>query len=248
MRYLCLLAFMGVLLSSASAGADENAPGTPVRPAPVQGWEAAYDEHVRTEVQKAPTLLELTASRMTNICPKWGNLSREQRIQFYADLLYAIAKPESDRNRLVMFNETGIIDPKTKKQLIDPVTGYPIISEGLLQLSYADLKSYKAKDGLGCAFDWTKDKEAFLEDLNANAGKKSFKSAHPERTILDPYVQLTCGIHILKVRMQKKPTEDFLAAAGRYWSTMRMTAANNKPNPAFKQVLRELDARKSPCF
>lgn len=52
-----------------------------------------------------------------------------------------------------MFNETGILDRATRRQFIGPVTRRPILGEGLLQLSYADMSSYPRAEGLGCRFD-----------------------------------------------------------------------------------------------
>lgn len=212
------------------------------RPTPITGWAPEYDAHVQAEVAKAPALLALSGARMSSFCPNWDAMDAAARSRFFADLMYAVAGPESGRDRRVMFNETGIIDRQTGGQTIDSVTGRPIISEGLLQLSYADMQSYPACDGLACAFDWTRDRADFDADLAANAGKKSFKSAHPERSILDPYVQLSCGVHILHRLVARDPSRPFLTAAGKYWSTMRPQA------PAYREVIANLRERRSACF
>ncbi len=107
-------------------------------PGPIQGWAPDYDVHIRAEAAQAPTLLTFPADRMADFCPRWAAMAPDARPQFYADLLYAISGPESGWDRRVMFNETGIIDRSTRRQLIDPVTRRPILSEGLLQLSYAE--------------------------------------------------------------------------------------------------------------
>ncbi len=211
-------------------------------PAPVEGWVPDYDAHILAEVAKAPALLELPASRMTDFCPRWGEMAPDARLQFYADLLYAISGPESGRDRRVMFNETGIIDRTTRRQLIDPVTRKPIISEGLLQLSYADMNSYPEAQGLSCRFDWEGDRKAFLTDLRAGKGTRSWRSSHPERSLLNPYTQLTCGIHVLNTLVRRFPDEGFRAAAGKYWSTMRP----KKKSHAW--VVAALQARESACF
>jgi hypothetical protein len=211
-------------------------------PAPVVGWSPAYDAHIRGEAGKAPALLELPAHRMADFCPRWEVMGPDARRQFYADLLYAIAEPESGWDRRVMFNETGIIDRATRRQLIDPVTRRPILSEGLLQLSYADGASYPESDGLGCRFDWAKDREAFLKDLRASAGARTFRSSHPERSLLDPYAQLTCGVHVLNTLARRFPQDGFRAAAGKYWSTMRPKKKSHA------RVVAALQARESACF
>lgn len=217
-------------------------PPTPERPAPIQGWAPAYDAHIRAEATKAPALLSLPTDRMADFCPRWAAMPADARLQFYADLLYAISGPESGRDRRMMFNETGILDKATRRQLIDPVTRRPILSEGLLQLSYADMRSYPQSDGLGCHFDWDADRSAFLSDLQASAGARTFHSLHPTRSLLNPYAQLTCGVHVLNTLARRFPQEGFRTAAGRYWSTMRPKKKSHA------RVIAALQARESACF
>lgn len=225
-----------------SLSSVEAAAAIAARPRPIKGWDPAYDLHVREAVARAPALLELAPARMSGLCPAWAKLNRAERQAFYADLLHAIAWPESRHDRRAMYQETGIVDRATGRQVIDAVTGRPIVSEGLLQLSYADALVYRPAEGLACAFDWERDREPFLADLAAGGTRRSFASSHPDRSILDPYVQLTCAVHILDVLVRKRPDRDFRTAAGAYWSTMRPT------KPAHADVLRGLRKRASPCF
>lgn len=208
---------------------------------PISGWPAVYDAHVKQEAAKATALLDLQASRMSGLCPRWGDMSREDRLTFYAALLRAIAGQESDRVRTVMYNETGILG-SNGGQAKDPLTGRPVQSEGLLQLSYQDMRHYPAADGLSCTFDWNQDKAAFEADLAGSGGRQSFQSTHPARSILDPYVQLTCGLHVLNTLAKARPNESFPAFAGRYWSTMRPA------REAYPRIIAELKQRKSACF
>jgi hypothetical protein len=231
-----------LILCIASGWSTARAQAPSERPAPVEGWVPAYDAHIRAEAAKAPALLALPADRMSDFCPRWGELEPDARLQFYADLLYAISGPESGRDRRVMFNETGIIDRATRRQLIDPVTRKPIISEGLLQLSYADMASYPATEDLSCRFDWEADRAAFLADLRSSAGARTWRSNHPERSLLSPYAQLTCGVHVLNTLVQRFPQEGFRAAAGKYWSTMRPKKKSHA------RVVEALKARESACF
>lgn len=212
------------------------------RIAPVDGWITEYDAHIQREVAKASGLLALSAARMRRFCPKWAIMGVEARARFYADLLFAIAGAESRWKRTAMYKETGIIDPRTGRQAIDSITGYPIISEGLLQLSYTDMRNYPAVGRLACTFEWNKDKAAFVDDLAASGNKKSFHSQHPERSILNPYVQLTCGVHVLNTLVSRHPGKDFVFVAGRYWSTMRAG------NSHFIEIVQSLKARESACF
>jgi hypothetical protein len=213
-----------------------------LQPTPVNGWIPEYDIHVQAEVMKAPQLLELPAATMQALCPKWAAMNGDQRARFYADLLFAIAGAESRWKRTAMFKETGIVNPRTGRPALDIVTGYPIVSEGLLQLSYTDMRNYRPLDRLSCAFDWPTDKIAFLEDLTASGDKKSFHSHHPERSILDPYAQLTCGVHILNTLIGRNPGRDFTFVAGRYWSTMRQGTSGRA------EIQKNLESRQSACF
>jgi hypothetical protein len=227
---------IGTSAMSFGGGADE------ARPKPVNGWDPAYDEHIRVEARKASALLQLSPERMTDFCPAWASLDQGQRAQFFADLLYAISLPESGRDRRSMYNETGIVDERTHRQSIDPVTGRPILSEGLLQLSYADARHYPPSNDLACAFDFEHDRDAFDADLADAEGKKSLRSQHPERSILDPYVQFSCALHILDELVRKRPSESFSAAAGRYWSTMRPR------HHGLEEIRAALAERHSPCL
>ncbi|MCY1019110.1 hypothetical protein [Pyxidicoccus sp. MSG2] len=235
-----------LLLLSVVWGADVWAqvpePLAEPRPAPVRGWVPAYDAHIRAEAAKVPALRTLPAEKMADFCPRWAELAPDARLQFYADLLFAISGPESGWDRRVMFNETGIIDRATRRQAMDPVTRRPILSEGLLQLSYADMDGYPPAEGLGCRFDWEADRAAFALDLAAGAGARTFHSGHPERSLLNPYAQLTCGVHVLHTLVRRFPQDDFRAAAGRYWSTMRPKKKSHV------QVVAALQARESACF
>jgi hypothetical protein len=78
--------------------------------------------------------------------------------------------------------------------------------------------------------------------LAAGAGARTFHSGHPERSLLNPYAQLTCGVHVLHTLVRRFPQDDFRAAAGRYWSTMRPKKKSHV------QVVAALQARESACF
>jgi hypothetical protein len=184
---------------------------------PLRGWVADYDRFVEAEVRQHMSLLQLPGARMAGLCNRWDDLSETQRTQFYSTLLRAVASAESDWDRRTMFNETGIIDPTTHNQAIDSITGFPVISEGLLQLSYQDMRAYAG----ACKFDFDADKAGFKADLQESAGAKSFKSQHPERSILDPYVSLGCGLTILDRLAGKHSDKSAQVAWGKYWSTLR---------------------------
>lgn len=180
------------------------------KPKPIVGWPKEYDEFIVAEVAKYPALLEIPGKRMGSFAPLWDVMSKDQKKAWYAKLLYGITKYESAFNRTSLYYE----DKFPKK---DGVTGLPVISEGLTQLSYQDEQWYKF-----CKFNYAKDKAAHLDDWKSRpAGKLSWKSKHPERAILDPYVNLGCAIGIMDVavRSDKKKALSFPDTLG-YWSTM----------------------------
>lgn len=125
-------------------------------------------------------------------CPNFARLSREQKINFWGQLIAGIAYYESAWSPVSRMHETTMGT--------DSVTGQPVYSEGLLQLSYQDIQwsTY-------CPFDWNKDKYLAPTD--------------PAKTILDPYKNLYCGIRILadQIASHKK----IVLSSGVYWATLK---------------------------
>ena len=180
-------------------------------PTPIKGWPKEYDEFIVAEVGKYPALLNVTGKRMGSFAPMWDQMDEMQKREWYSHLLYGIAKFESSYDRTSLYFE----DKFTEK---DNVTKLPVVSEGLTQLSYQDKQWYPF-----CKFDYAKDKKAFEDDWKSRpTGKLSWKSKHPERTILDPYVNLGCAVGIMDaaLRSAKKKNMSFADAMG-YWSTMK---------------------------
>jgi hypothetical protein len=129
------------------------------RPQILRGWLPDYDVFIKSEVHKYPKLLKIAPSRLSNFCPGFAEI--RDKAQFYADVLWSIAGPESDRRRTQITLETkldGVVNP------IDPVTGYQVRSEGLLQLSYQDTVNYNASKA--CPFDWEADKAKALAEFS----------------------------------------------------------------------------------
>lgn len=203
---------------------------------PIRGWIADYDTFIATEILKHPKFLHLSGERMAGLCARWDDLDEAERVRFYEDFLRAVASAESGWDRTTMFNETGIIDPGTHAQSIDPVTDFPVISEGLLQLSYQDMRGYS-----GCTFDWNADKDAFEADLAASHGAKSFQSTHPDRSILDPYVNLSCGLAIMDRLATRHSQMSAQLAWAKYWSTLR------PGTPGFVRFSNRFNERNTSC-
>jgi hypothetical protein len=132
------------------------------------------------------------ATDITDFCPRYNTLSNEERTQFWGLLISAITKFESN------FNPASRMHEDTMGT--DPVTGEPVYSEGLLQLSYQDTRWAPY-----CEFDWEKDKK--------------LKRDEPKKTILDPLKNLNCGMRILAGQVKKR---GIIAAPQKYayWSVL----------------------------
>jgi hypothetical protein len=185
----------------------------------------AYDKLVMSLVSN--DMLNLPASRMSTFCPAWGGMSADQKKQFFADLAFSIAAPESDYQNLSMYIEDTLG--------IDPLTGLPVVSEGLLQLSYQDIQGTPR-----CDFNAKKDLPALKDDVRGRA-TGSFLSHHPERDTLNPIKNLSCGVWIMDGLYQKHPGEEFARTMSRYWSTMR------RGHPEFEQIKQQMKLKESPC-
>ncbi len=196
-------------------------------PQVISGWLPEYSSAVEENVAgNYPALLSLASSRMKVVCPNWDRLDRGGREKFWSSLTYAIAGPESGRNRTSIYRETTMS--------IDQVTGQQIRSEGLLQLSYTDVVSYKYKGG---DISWENDRAMAQKDYAAGTSH-----GNPNRTILNAYANLNLGVFIMyRQLLYVHPTESLETTLGHYWSTMRST------NSPFKTVLSGLRTKIPEC-
>lgn len=149
-------------------------------------WSAFTFQIIGAEVARA--LLPGTDD-IRDFCPEYNNLRDAQRVNFWAFLVSAIAKYESGFNPQARNLEDGT----------DDVTGKRTYAEGLLLLSYKDIRKYAF-----CAFDWEKDKNLSLTDK--------------ARSILDPVKNLDCGIKILATHVDELKK---IAHASNYWKVLR---------------------------
>jgi hypothetical protein len=202
--------------------ADANA-----SPQVIRGWLSEYSSHIENKVAgDYPALLGVADRRMATVCPNWFGLSRGDREKFWSSLLYSIAGPESGRQRTAIYRETTMS--------IDSVTGMQIRSEGLLQLSYIDVLSYRYP---GRDIDWAKDKAMALFDYAA--GKSS---GNPARTLLNAYANLNLGLYIMNRLVAIHPVEMLETSFGRYWSTMR------KSSSGFAVIMKTMRSKSPECF
>lgn len=156
-----------------------------------------WTKFVLTEIESKYEKLE-KAEDMETFCPQYKNLDKGQRIVLWGELIAAMAFYESGWNPNAQFTETGLGN--------DEITGKVLTSEGLLQLSYNDIKWTRA-----CQFDWEADK-------NNNGSRPT--------TILDPKNNLHCGITILSNQINKH--KKIVLKKGAYWAVIKEGHHNNK--------------------
>ena len=115
------------------------------------------------------------AEDIPEFCKDYESLSREQKVQALADVFASISYWEAGWDPL----------DRTAGPGLDDLTHEKSMSEGLLQLSYSDMDSYRdlQTNQSYCPFDWEKDKTLSTQDVH--------------RSILNPYVNLYCGIRIM---------------------------------------------------
>jgi hypothetical protein len=202
-------------LSSGIETPDDGAATTPTTPeTPVSEykmvplvWEStSYPERKQWSAYLQKLILEEWhsllpgASDMTLFCPTYNKLDDNQRANVWAQLFAAVTKYESAYSPVSRMQETTMGT--------DPVTGKAVYSEGLLQLSYQDVQWAP-----WCDFDWSKDKS-----LSATSTKK---------TILDPYINLDCGVGIMADQIKRKGA--IILNSGVYWAVL-------KGNGAYQQI------------
>ncbi|MDG0816700.1 hypothetical protein [Bdellovibrio svalbardensis] len=132
------------------------------------------------------------ADDIETFCPKYYKLDNDQRANAWAALFVGVAKFESGYDPTMRFHESTMGT--------DGITGQPVYSEGLLQLSYQDIQGYPF-----CDFDWNKDKNLSVKD--------------PKKDVLDPYKNLYCGVGIMAKIISRKG--QITVSSGAYWSTLR---------------------------
>lgn len=169
-------------------------------PVPVAlSWESAKEPGRRAWSEFLAKLIDQrfeTLDRvrdMETFCPRYSRLPRALKVNVWAMLIADVAYYESGWDPTNRFLERDMGR--------DPVTGRRVYSEGLLQLSYQD-SVYYSED---CGFNWHKD--------------KSLPTRDPRKTILDPYINLHCGVAILTHQIANR--RDIVLNSGAYWSTLR---------------------------
>jgi hypothetical protein len=134
-------------------------------------------------------------------CPTYRGLSDNERLNFWGQFFVALAKHESGWNPTSQYIEKSMAKP-------DPVTKKTVASEGLLQLSYQDQKNYP----FDCGFNWEKDRGLSRKD--------------PTKTILNPYLNLRCGIKIMTHQLKKHGR--ITLEKNVYWAVLRTNGKYSK--------------------
>lgn len=151
--------------------------------------------------QEEPQLLSQNPAKdIERFCPKFRSMTDAQRLNFWGQLIAAMALPESSWRPTTQMVETTMGK--------DPVTQQQVKSEGLLQLSYQDERNYR----INCGFDWNKDKLLPAKD--------------PRRTILNPYLNLRCGIKILAIQLKNRGA--IALEKNVYWAVLRINGKYSK--------------------
>jgi hypothetical protein len=176
---------------------DNEIPQAPVTNRPL--WESArrdsqtWTTHAAQVIQTSADYLLRGTDDVVRFCPRYHWLPASSRVQFWIFLTSAITKYESGFSPTARYLESTMGT--------DPVTGRPVYSEGLLQLSYQDKLAYPFCND----FDWRSDKKLSAQD--------------PRKTIFDPFKNLACGIRILDYQARRYHLIAF--DRSQYWAVLR---------------------------
>lgn len=173
------------------------APQTPIAEKKDELGGATWDPGWDAVVEKAlpPDMLSGKAAHaVAGFCPNFAREKEADKRAFWAYLFQALAGAEAGLDPTTTVHHTDAV-----LQRVDRVTHRTVRQEGLLQLTYDDQIRY------GCNFDWNHDRRLARND--------------PDRTILTPERNLTCGVHILENQIirQGKP----LVSRTSYFATLQ---------------------------
>ncbi len=209
----CIRGSFSTELGSVSAPTKEQTPNPDAVGSDFQplAWDSAitsgpaWSKMIYLVIQGEELFLtkEKNIQDMALFCPKYDLLNTKQKMNFWAQLIVAVARFESRWNPTARYVETTMGN--------DPVTGEQVASEGLLQMSYQDVVSYNKI----CDFDWTKDKD--ISHKNPN---------DPRKTIFDPFKNLRCGVRVLARQIKTK--HSITLDAGAYWAVLKKNGAHEK--------------------
>ena len=167
-----------------------NTPSNPER----EAWSAFLIQSLNEQYDSFSK-----ASDSKDFCPKFSSLTKDQKINLWAEILV-----------WMMYYESGWspVNWMTEKSMgIDAVTGKQVKSEGLLQMSYQDTQWHKF-----CTFDWSKD--------------KLLKQDDPKKTIFNPITNMDCGVKVLAKQIASKGAISLKSSV--YWSVIKIDGKYSK--------------------
>jgi hypothetical protein len=155
-------------------------------------WDPAWTAFIEKSLPD-DLLSPQAAHAVRSYCPRFAELSDADKRAFWAYTFQALAGAEAGLNPTADVHHTAA--PVNK---VDPETHRLSRQEGLLQVKYDDAKRYN------CPFDYEADRRLPEHD--------------PNRTILQPDRNLTCGFHIMQDQIvtQGHP----LVNRDSYWATL----------------------------
>lgn len=160
-------------------------------------WENGTQDRANWSILTKATIKDFyksfnSAKDAERFCSSYSTLTKDERILMWSELISAIAFYESGWKPTSRMREPGMGT--------DQVTGKPVYSEGLLQMSYQDTLWAKY-----CMFDWENDKYLSPKD--------------PNKTILNPFINLDCGIQVLAAQIRR--TGKVIMPRGKcYWAVI----------------------------
>lgn len=158
-----------------------------------------WDVHLRKKVDLHWPDLSL-GKDMSKLCPNYDKLDVTLKKKVVSDLFIFVMYFESSWNPLSRYRETTMGT--------DPVTGRPVYSEGLFQMSYQDEPWAK------CGFDWSLDN--YLDDTD------------PKKTILDPFINMSCGVKVMARQVKQKGRFILGKGEGAYWAVILESGKDEK--------------------
>lgn len=156
-------------------------------------WDPQWDAVIEQQLP-ADMLSPAAAHAVRSYCPRFAEQTEAEKRAFWAYVFQALAGAEAGLNPTSDVHHTAAAVNKR-----DPVTSRLSHQEGLLQLKYEDAQRY------GCGFDWQHDRTLPEKD--------------PNRTILQPAQNLSCGIRIMENQIVTK--NEPLVTRSSYWSTLQ---------------------------
>lgn len=186
-------------------------------------WNANLDAVIMNMV--TPELINLPYVRMQKFIPGWSVMNAAERRRFFADLLFAMCRYESNYDAKCMYYEKDLGR--------DAITGLPVVSEGLLQMSYQDAKWYPIP-----FFTYATDADLFKSDWANRGTRAAWLSKHPTRTTLLPENGVKAAM-IVMIKLLTNPkfqAVEFADTIGKYWSCMRRLTSSGSPRNSFAGI------------